>query len=295
MNMSVKFFGQYLIEQRAIQRTDLLRALGLQEKANLRFGDIVLGMGLMNDEQLARVHEAQRFEDLRFGDMAIRMGFLTPEQVALVLDRQRKNYLYIGEALIKLGSLTLEQLNSYLERYNQEQQHLSGMAIKIPPNMPNREIWEIVVDMHCKMLTRFAGLSYRLGPGILTDRCPQRQITLEAGLVGDINARLLITLSKRTRALLAEKVLNSGSERTYPETIQNDALVRFFNLVCGNIVSKAALLNYEIGMRPSRLHQEHETIKKGKAEIGLLFPIHLPEGDAIEITIFAIEKMKCQA
>jgi|GEM_PF-834459 len=293
--MPGKFFGQYLVEQKAIFREDLFRALGLQEKVNLRFGDLVLKMGLMTEQQLARVLQAQRYEDLRFGDMAVKLGYLTSEQVDRALEKQRQNYLFIGEALVKLGVLTQEQLHSFLERYHREHKPQSGLAIEIPTGVPLQNFWEIVIDMNCKMLTRIAGLSYRLGPGRRADSCPQRHSTVEAGLTGGVNARLLITLSKKTRNQVAGKVLNPGNERSYPDAILNDALVRFFNLVCENIVNKAALLNHEVSMIPPRLYEGDERIVKGEAELGLQFPIHLPEGDAIEITIFAMEKVKCQA
>jgi len=293
--MSAKFFGQYLIEQKVVQREDLFRAIRLQDKVNLRFGDIILGMGLMTEKQLTNVHRAQSQEDLRFGDMAVKMGYLTPDQVALVLAKQRKNYLFIGEALVQLGALTPKQLNTFLERFHQMQKPLASQTIEIPDGIPHRSVWELVVDMHCKMLTRFVGLSSRLGPGRSTNCCPQRQVTVEAGFSGEINARLLITLSKKTQVQLTSKVLNSGIGISYPEPLQDEALVKFLDLVCGNIVSKAALQSYEIDMTPVRMHQPSTGLNKGAAEIGLLFPIYLPDEEAIEITIFAMEKIQCLA
>ena len=267
--MSVKFFGQYLIEQKAILREDLFCALSLQKRFNLRLGDIILEMGLMTKEQLNKVLLAQRHEDLRFGDMAIKMGYLKPEQIAMALAKQRENYLFIGEALVKLGVLTQQQLQTFLEQYHQDHAHQNKLKIEIPAGVPHREIWEMVVDMNCKMLTRIAGLSIRLGPGRQINHCPSRQVTVMAGLTGDVNAHLLFSLSKKTSDLIACRFLSSEGERGYPDMILDVALKNYFNLVCENIVSKAVQLNHKIDLISARVRLESEEVQQSGAERGL--------------------------
>ena len=283
--MAVKFFGQYLIEQKIITRSDLLRALDLQKKVNLRFGDLVIEMGMATEEQVVMIHRAQRHEDLRFGELAVKMGFLKPEQVEQALQNQRKSYLFVGEALVKLGSLTPDELEFFLEQYNQEQNFKSGQEIEIPVGFPQQQLWEILVDMHCKMLTRVAGLPFRLGVGRLTDHSPSRTLTVDAGFSGAGNARLLITLSGKIRNLLAHKVLNARADVSYPSKILDEALIQFVNLICDNAVRKASLYGYEMIMVPAQLRQSEE-FQRGEDEIGLLFPIFLPEGDLMDLTLF---------
>jgi len=284
--MAGKFFGQFLLEKHSISRSDLLRALELQGKYNLRFGDIVLARGMMTEEQVSAVHQAQRYNDLRFGEMAVNKGFLSAEQVTLVLNEQRENYLYLGEALVNLGSLSREELDVLLEKFNQQHKPQLPHEIILPVEIPHQQILEIIVDMSCKMLTRVAGLTFRLGPANWVDQCPDRSITVEAGFSGGIKARLLMTLSGKIRNLLANKVLNTVGQESYPRKILDEALVQFVNLVCGNAAGKANQSGHELETIPARLHNDKK-ISRNENEFGIIFPVYLPEGDVIETAIFA--------
>jgi CheY-specific phosphatase CheX len=241
---------------------------------------------MMTKEQVSCALQAQHQKDLRFGEMAVNMGFLSSEQLTQVLNEQRRNYLYVGDALVKLGALTQGQRDSALERFNQEQKTQIVDEIIMPDGIPHQSIWEIVIDMSCKMLTRVASLPFHLGPGSLVEHCLQRPVTVATELTGVINARLLITLSEKSQDLLAHGILNDRAEESFPCELLDETLLQFVDLVFGNAVNKANLLGHQIEIGPPSL-QRCEEIKENKTEIGLMFPIHLPGGEVIEITIIA--------
>ena len=284
--MAVKFFGQYLIDNQVITRQDLLKAIDLQEKTNLRFGDLVIAMGLMTAEQAQAVHRAQRHDDLQFGDMAVKMGFLDPQQIGEVLNRQRREHLYIGEALVRLGCLTAEQLEQNLASFNREQKNYISEKTIIPAGVPHKPIWEIVADLTYKMLTRVTGLPFRPGPCTTIEQLPAKPVVVEMGFSGSVSARYLLTVSEQTHSLVANAILkeNSGQE---PSRTLDESVIDFVNIVCGNVATKATQLGYSLDISSASIHRDGATgLEIADDQVGLMFPIYLSDGEVFEITIF---------
>lgn len=285
--MAVKFFGQFLVEKGSVSRIDLLKAIDLQDKTNLKFGEMVVELGLMSTVEIAKVHHAQRGEDLQFGDMAVKLGFLSAEQVQQVLTSQRNNHLYIGEALIKVGALTTAQLEGYLKAFKQDQSAYVSEKIEIPAGVPHQPIWEMVADLTYKMLTRVANLSFRTGPCTVIDRLPSRPIIAEMGFRGEVSARYLLSATKNTRELVAKAILDEQSVENESVEILDDSVMEFVNIVCGNVVAKAAQKGHTIDISPPEMRTDAATgIAVPADHTGLMFPIYLTDGEVFELTIF---------
>ena len=56
--MAVKFFGQFLVEQGIVTGEALLNAINLQDKNNLKLGEMAVAMGLITPENIQRAHNA---------------------------------------------------------------------------------------------------------------------------------------------------------------------------------------------------------------------------------------------
>ena len=288
--MAVKFFGQFLVEKGSISRMDLLKAIDLQDKTNLKFGEMVIEMGLMSTVDIAKVHYEQRNEDLQFGDMAVKLGFLTEEQVQQVLTRQRNNHLYIGEALIKINALTTEELEDLLKDFKQDQVAYVAEKIEIPANVPHQPIWEMVADLTYKMLTRVANLSFRPGPCTIVDKLPSRPIIAEMGFCGEVSARYLLSVSENTRELVAKAILDEKSVENEPVEVLDDSVMEFINIVCGNVVAKAAQRGHTLDITPPEMREDStDGIAVPDNHTGLMFPIYLSDGEVFELTIFVAQ------
>lgn len=292
--MAVKFFGQFLIDKKVITKIDLLRAIELQEKTNRRFGDLVVEMGLMTKEQISLTHRTQRHEDLQFGDMAVKMGFLSPDQVQQVLNRQHHEHLYIGEALVKLELITEKNLKLYLSEFKQTQNVYVAEKIVIPPAIPHQPIWEIVVDMTHKMLTRVAGVTFRTTPCTISRNIPQCPLIVEMEFSGSVKARYLLTISENTIKLLANAILKAGKAKTGTAKEIDESVKEFVDIVGGNVASKAAQLGYSIDVSPAQIRQQNEIdLKIPDDQTGLLFPIFFSNGEELELTISVQRESEC--
>ncbi len=288
--MAVKFFGQFLIGKSAVTRSELLRAIDLQEKTNLKFGELVVEMGLMNAVDIARVHAAQRTEDLQFGEMAVKLGIISESQAQQVLTRQKNSHLYIGEALVQIGALTKRELDTYLKEFKEDQLAYIVEKIEIPAGLPHKPIWEMVADLTYKMLTRVAGMSFRTGPCSVIDKLPNRPVIAEMGFSGSVSARYVLSVSESTRSLVAKAILDEDSVENEEVEVLDDSVKEFINIVCGNIAAKAAQLGHSIDITPPELRNGASgNLDVPENHTGLMFPIYLSDGEVFELTIFVPE------
>lgn len=288
--MAVKFFGQFVVEKGAVSRVDLLKAIDLQEKTNLKFGETVVEMGLMSTIDIAKVHQAQRNEDSQFGDMAVKLGCLTEGQVQQVLTRQRNDHLYIGEALIKIGALSDRELENYLKEFKDDQKAYLSEKIEIPAGVPHQPIWEMVADLTYKMLTRVVNLSFRTGPCTVIDKLPSRPIIAEIGFRGEVSARYLLSATENTRELIAKAILDETSVENESVEVLDDSVMEFVNIVCGNVVAKAAQKGHSIDITPPEMRTDAaDGIAVPANHTGLMFPIYLADGEIFELTIFVTQ------
>ncbi len=284
--MAINFFGQFLIKKKIISKLDLLRAIELQEKKNLRFGDLVTKIGLMTKEQASRTLAAQRHEDLLFGDMAIKMGFLSPAQVQQVLDIQRREHIFIGEALVKFGIIDENQLERYLAEFKQSQKTKTTDKISIPTGISNLPIWDIVIDMTCKMLTRVAGVTFQTGACTITKIIPPHPLAIEMNITNKVSASLIITTSTKINKLLAKAILKGNRVATGTTEDIEEAVIKFANIICGNIVSKSAQLGNDLTISQAQIFQrdnEERAIPNGQT--GLLLPFHFSNGEKFNLII----------
>ncbi len=292
--MAVKFFGQFLIDNKVITKQDLLRAIEVQEKTNLRFGALVIEMGLMTREQITLTHRTQRHEDLQFGDMAVKMGFLSADQVQQILNRQHREHLYIGEALVKLEIINEENLERYLSEFKQVQKVYVPEKIVIPAAVPHQPIWEIVADMTYKMLTRVAGVTFRTTPCTMITSLPGHPVIVEMEFSGSVSARYILTISENTRKLLANAILKESKVETGTAKKIDESVKEFVDIVGGNVASKAAQLGYSIDISPAQIRQQNEMdLKIPENQTGLLFPVFFSNGEGLELTILVQREPEC--
>lgn len=285
--MAVKFFGQFLLEHHAVKQEDLLKAIELQESTNLKFGATALAMGLISLTSFERVHNAQRLEDLKFGDMAIKLGILTEEQVKQVLIRQKNNHLYIGEALVRIGALSSEDLKRYLDAFKEDQAPYVVDRIVIPAEVSHPQVWEICADLTFKLLLRVAGLATRTTAGQISDTLDPLFQAAIMPFKGTVQGRYALCVTETTRLAIAKAILKEDSLTGEAEEVLNDTVLEFVNIICGNIAAKSAQLGVSFEIDPPYMHPSSAgSLNAQPGEKILTFPIHVADGDAINLALF---------
>lgn len=284
--MAVKFFGQFLVEKGVVSREILLQAIELQESVNLSFGATCLAMGILTDGDIEKVHNAQRSEDLRFGDMAVKLGLLTGDQMMEVLERQKSTHLYIGEALVKVGGIQAEELPRYLDEFKADQAQYATDTVTIPDGVTEPKLWEMVVDLSYKMLTRVALLVFRPEPPSVADQLPPMNVYATMDFTGDISGRYLLGVTAATRAKIARAILKEPNVDNEPQEVLDDTVMEFVNVALGNIAAKAAQSGKAMEIAPPEIFAAPEGIPVPAGHRGLCFPVCLSDGDRLELAIF---------
>lgn len=285
--MAVKFFGQFLVEQDAVTSEALLHAIELQERTNLKLGEMAVAMGYITADDIERAHAAQLSKDMKLGDLLVELGFLTKAQLEEVIARQKATHLYIGEALVKVGALTPEKLEYYLAAFKADQAPYVAERIELPDWLNDPSLWETTVDLTYKMITRVLGLPFRPAKCQEISRIAPNHMVAAIDLHGDAAARYLLAVTAPLQKTIAKAILKEESVDNEPVEVLEDTVMEFVNIVCGNVVAKASQSGTSLEINPPiTIPSPHNGIPVPDGYRGLLFPIHINDGEPMELVLF---------
>lgn len=285
--MAVKFFGQFLVENNLVSREALLGAIELQEQKNLKFGEMAISTGYVTREEIERAHNAQLSHDLKLGDLLVEMGILTLNQLNDIVTRQQNTHLYIGEALVQLGAISSDQLQEYLAAFKKDQAPFAAERIELPACVSDGLVWEMVADLTYKMITRVVGLPFRPGKCRTLETVDNNFMMAAMDLVGDVEARYVISVSERIQKEIAKAILREESVDAEPVEVLEDTVMEFVNVVCGNVAAKASQMGKIMNINPPvALHPPASGLQVPSGSIALCFPIHVGENDRLEMILF---------
>lgn len=284
--MAVKFFGQFLVEQGIVTSEALLDAINLQDKNNLRLGEMAVAMGLLNPADIQRAHNAQMSKDMKLGDLLVEMGFLTLVQLNDVVTRQKNTHLYIGEALVQVGSLTNNELQKHLDAFKADQAQYVSNGIELPITSANSKIWEMTADLTYKMITRVLDLQFRPGKCTLATAIAPNFMLAAMDLSGDVEARYLISVSEVLQKSIAKAILSETSVDDEPAEVLEDTVMEFVNVICGNVAAKASQMGVIMNINPPvTIHPPANGLPIPDGHTALCFPIHIGGGDTMEMIL----------
>jgi CheY-specific phosphatase CheX len=284
--MAVKFFGQFLVEQGIITSDALLNAIILQDKKNLKLGEMAVTMGLISAADIERAHHAQMSRDMKLGDLLVEMGFLTLVQLNDILIRQKNTHLYIGEALVQVGALTAGQLQNHLDAFKADQAPYVTNGIELPTVIGTNKLWEMTADLTYKMITRVLDLKFHPGVCTTTPVIAPNFMLAAMDFSGDVDARYLLSVSKGVQKTIAKAILNEASVDAEPLEILEDTVMEFVNIVCGNVAARASQMGIILNINPPvALHPPSEGMLVPVGCTALSFPIHIEDGDTMELLL----------
>lgn len=288
--MAVKFFGQFLIEQGAVTSDALLNAINLQDKNNLKLGEMAVAMGMITPADIQRAHNAQMTRDMKLGDLLVEMGFLTLAQLNDIITRQKNTHLYIGEALVQVGALTSHGLQKHLDAFKADQAQYVSNSIELPITSANNKIWEMTADLTYKMITRVLDLQFRPGKCTLITTIAPNFMLAAIDLAGDVEARYLISVSEELQKSIARAILSEDSVDNEPAEVLEDTVMEFVNVVCGNVAAKASQMGVIMNINPPvTIHPPAGGLPVPEGYRALSFPIHIGDGDTMELILLINE------
>lgn len=284
--MAVKFFGQFLVEQGIVTSDALLNAINLQDKVNLKLGEMAMEMGLITPADIQRAHNAQMSKDMKLGDLLVEMGLLTLVQLNDIITRQKNTHLYIGEALVQVGALTGDELQNHLDAFKADQAQYVSNVIELPITSAHGKIWEMTADLTYKMVTRVLDLQFRPGKCTVATTIAPNFMLAAMDFSGDVEARYLISVSGGLQKSIAKAILNETSVDSEPVEVLEDTVMEFVNVVCGNVAAKASQMGIIMNINPPvTIHPPAEGLPVPDGHTALIFPIHIQDGDTMELVL----------
>jgi hypothetical protein len=235
--MSVKFFGQFLIEQGEVDTANVRQALDLLAETNRSLGDVAVAEGMMDAAGCDRVQQAQRNVDKPFGDLAVDLGLLTAPQLVACLGIQRESRMMIGQALVELGYLAEDRLGLMLDQFKLDQApYQVSIMQQLPDPLANNRIAPYVLDLLPKFAMRMAQVSVKVGaPQVL---CESPGFGFRVSLPIHGHRGLEITLvgdDAFCRKIAA--ATSDMAEGALDHELVADGVGEFLNVLCGNAMS----------------------------------------------------------
>jgi CheY-specific phosphatase CheX len=248
--MSIKFFGQYLLERGVITPEQLVEAVDFQESANLMFGDYAVSKGYLTKDQATRINAEQKTTDALFGEIALRAGLLSQEQINEILTRQKNDHYYIGAIMVRKGFLSTNDLMRNLKDFKDDQARYLTGEIAVPGGVGNPQAVSDMVGLTRKMLFRISRIKAKVGTGAVTAEEPGRNFAVIAvSLEGDPGYDYIFSCSLEASEVIASSILGSNAMNE-PGEIVADAVKEFVNIVCGNIIARFAQYGRNVEISP---------------------------------------------
>lgn len=141
------FFGQYLLNQGAIDKETLSKLLDTSKKTRVKLGVLAINSGLMTADNVNRVSQLQQQKDKKFGEIAIEEGFLTEPELEILLSVQDTEHLKLSQTLIDQDIMTLDDVEKYLIKYRSDYS-LSDQAFEALKDGKARTIIETYLNFN---------------------------------------------------------------------------------------------------------------------------------------------------
>ena len=235
--MSVKFFGQFLIECGDLDGGQVREALELMDECNRSLGEIAVASEMLCEEDADRVNLAQRGVDRPFGDLAVEMGLLSAEQLVTCLRLQRKSHLMIGEALVKLGHLAPDRLAQMLDAFKTDQApYRIGSERELPDPLANNRIAPYVLDLLPKLALRMARVTVKVGLPQVFAEAPPFPFRISLPVHGHRGLEITLIGDRAFCRKLAAGIAGQR-ESAVDDDLVTDGVGEFLNVLCGNAMS----------------------------------------------------------
>lgn len=238
--MSIKFFGQFLLEQGKITSEQLLEAISYQETKNLKFGAYAQKKGYLSAADTEKLNEEQKTTDLRIGELAVKLGMLEASQVEEILTMQKNDHIQIGKAIVSKGFLSEAELDASLADFKKDQSPYAAETIGVPSGIHNSDLVSDIVDMTLKMLRRVVGLEAKCDSGAILKTPPAKAYSaVSITLSGGMNCDYIIMGDEDGSRSMASAILGADASGETAEMVA-DGVNEFANMVCGNIMARMA-------------------------------------------------------
>jgi len=279
-----RFFGQYLLEKGLLSREQLLEAISRQRSKTEKLGELAIKKGYISPVEVEVIRQEQQHVDLFFGELAVKLGYLSLAQVNELLNMQRASHVFLGEIIAKLGYLTEAAVQHELEIFRKDEGDSpeNFESLSLPEGAPHGEVLKLVADLARKHFRRVGDLKVKIFKAVEeATSLANPFIGSSIDVKGDLGALLLLRVSDQTASYVVEHFGSLSGMEKNPELLK-DAIAEFFNIFCGNLMTKFLEIgkSCDISVPNTYLESEMNSFAVPAGKRAFTLPIHTPEGSA---------------
>ena len=249
--MSVKFFGQFLLEEGEVDADHVREAVRLMKRTNQTLGRLAVESGFLCEQDTVRINKAQLRTDRPFGELAVELGVLRSEQLDELICLQEERRLRMGEALVKLGHLPADRLGALLERFKADQAPYETGSTSLPAALRESLLSQVVVDLLPKFCMRVARIGVKVaqggGAGKPLEHAMAACISVKGGESLDISL-----VADRAFAELVAAGISGSLPGDMDASLVLDGVGEFLNVLAGNAVGVLERQGVEATLDPPR-------------------------------------------
>jgi len=247
--MPVKFFGQFLLEQGAIDRDALLEGIRLQEQIGIPLCALALRNGCFSNDQIHALDTRHAGSPKKFVELALREGMLTFEQLETLSRAQPQKWLFLGEALAEGGHLKLAQLSELFEQYARTRAPAAGPQPAPRAAIPHHDVVTTFTRITGDLLLHYAKQLARVR-SVERAHVRTHDITylFSQKVTGDRRFWYALILSEPLTVSIAAAMLEEPRETVDADAL--DAVTEFVNVVIGNGCTELNMKDYKVSAQP---------------------------------------------
>lgn len=259
-----QLFGNYLVEQKIIEKETLVRILAEASKTRGKLGFIAVAEKMLTQEQADEINHLQQQMDKRFGDIAVEKGMLTNEQVEELLGKQGSPFTLFLQLLIENTDMKLSEIDDCLEAFQKssgfddaEMEALKKDDIdKIVPvfAFASKPYVTDIVSLVLRNITRFVSRDFYIGRIKQVDRFEYRSLSGQKS-TGDHNISIALAAVKDNSVFC--NVAAGFSKESFTETGVEvyDAVGEFVNCISGLLATSLSEKGVEEEIQPQMSYE----------------------------------------
>jgi hypothetical protein len=234
--VSVKFFGQFLIQAGAITADQLRQALDLMERTNTPLGQLAVRAGYLSEEAADTFSDEEAATGQPFAELVADLGALSPRQLDELLQQQAGLRLGLGDALLALGFLKPASLAVHREAFETDQAPYRIGPAAVPETLLSHRPSHVVVDFVPKLAASMAGV--RVKVALAEDHQRPASLPYRASVLarGSYPFRAELGADRGFATALARGLLRDPRlEPSEPEL--TESVAELLNVVTGNAIA----------------------------------------------------------
>jgi hypothetical protein len=247
--VSVKFFGQFLIQSGAINADQLRQALDLMERTNPPLGKLAVRAGYLSEEAADSFSEEEAATGQPFAELVSDLGALTSRQLDDLLKEQAGLRLGLGDALLALGFLAPAALATHRQAFELDQAPYRTGPMALPAGLSSHRPSHIVIDFLPKLAASMAGVAMKVA--LLEEALTPMTFPYRASVMarGSYPFRVELSADRALAISLARGFMRDPRlEPSEPEL--TESVAELLNVVTGNAIAMLELDGIHLSLFP---------------------------------------------